>query len=82
MPKTLMLERVSPELSAEEFFAKYVSKRRPVILTGLIDDVAFQGRNWVGNRVACTLWSLTNADFVAKSRQTSTIWREKPETWR
>lgn len=55
MPKTLMLERVSPELSAEEFFAKYVSNRRPVILTGLIDDAAFQGQNWVGDRVTCML---------------------------
>ncbi|KAI1787097.1 Clavaminate synthase-like protein [Ganoderma leucocontextum] len=44
--KKLKLERVDPTLSAEDFFAKYVSKRRPVILTGLLDDPAFQGRKW------------------------------------
>ncbi|KAI0640863.1 Clavaminate synthase-like protein [Trametes meyenii] len=46
MPKTQQLERVSPTLSAEEFFSKYVSKRRPVVLTGLLDDPSFQGRKW------------------------------------
>ncbi|KAI0665513.1 Clavaminate synthase-like protein [Trametes maxima] len=46
MPQTLQLERVSPGLSAEEFFSKYVSKRRPVVLTGLLDDPSFQGRKW------------------------------------
>ncbi|OJT14557.1 JmjC domain-containing protein 4 [Trametes pubescens] len=54
MSKTSILERVSPELSAEEFFAKYVSSRRPVILTGLLDDAAFKGRKW------------TDLDYLAK----------------
>ncbi|PIL26363.1 hypothetical protein GSI_12119 [Ganoderma sinense ZZ0214-1] len=46
MVKKLKLERINPDLSAEEFFSKYVSKRRPVVLTGLLDDPAFEGRKW------------------------------------
>ncbi|KAH9900715.1 Clavaminate synthase-like protein [Cubamyces lactineus] len=53
MPKKLHLERVSPVLSATEFFARYVSKRTPVIITGLLDDPSFQGRKW------------TNLDYLA-----------------
>ena len=47
MVKKLKLERIDPGVPAEEFFSKYVSKRRPVILTGLLDDDAFGGRKWV-----------------------------------
>ncbi|KAI0776537.1 cupin-like domain-containing protein [Trametes elegans] len=46
MPEKLQLERVSPDLPAKEFFAKYVSSRKPVIITGLLDDPTFQGRKW------------------------------------
>ncbi|KAH9852873.1 Clavaminate synthase-like protein [Lenzites betulinus] len=46
MPKTLQLERILPSLPAEEFFLKYVSKRKPVIVSGLLDDATFLGRKW------------------------------------
>ncbi|KAM5534131.1 hypothetical protein V8D89_012151 [Ganoderma adspersum] len=46
MVKKLGLERIDPNVSAEQFFSKYVSKRRPVILTGLLDDPTFEGRKW------------------------------------
>ncbi|KAI0742244.1 cupin-like domain-containing protein [Daedaleopsis nitida] len=42
----LSIERVDPALSAEEFFSRYVSKRRPVIITGLIDDPSFKVGIW------------------------------------
>ena len=45
--KKLQLERIAPDLPAREFFSKYVSKRRPVVLSGLLDDPTFQGRKWV-----------------------------------
>ncbi|GJE92988.1 cupin-like domain-containing protein [Phanerochaete sordida] len=35
-----------PSVSAEEFFSKYISKRVPVIVKGLLDDADFKGRNW------------------------------------
>ncbi|KAI0328819.1 Clavaminate synthase-like protein [Cubamyces sp. BRFM 1775] len=54
MPRKLQLERVSPEVPATEFFAKYVSKRTPVIITGLLDDPSFRGRKWM------------NLDYLAK----------------
>lgn len=47
MPKTLQLESIDPGLSAREFFSKYVSKRQPVVLKGLLDDHAFKGKKWV-----------------------------------
>ncbi|KAI0632596.1 cupin-like domain-containing protein [Trametes polyzona] len=46
MPQKLQLDRVSPDVSAEEFFKTYVSKRRPVIISGLLDDPSFQGQKW------------------------------------
>ncbi|CDO75153.1 hypothetical protein BN946_scf184590.g10 [Trametes cinnabarina] len=54
MPKTLQLERISPDISAKEFFSSYVSKRRPVIVSGLLDDPSFQGPKW------------TDLDYLAK----------------
>ncbi|EJF58902.1 Clavaminate synthase-like protein [Dichomitus squalens LYAD-421 SS1] len=46
MPDKLKLERIAPSTSAQDFFTKYVSKRRPVIISGLLDDPSFQGRKW------------------------------------
>ncbi|KAI9060374.1 Clavaminate synthase-like protein [Trametes sanguinea] len=46
MPKKLQLERISPGVTAEEFFSKYVSQRKPVIVSGLLDDASFYGRKW------------------------------------
>ncbi|KAI8992729.1 cupin-like domain-containing protein [Trametes punicea] len=54
MPEQLQLERVPPDIPAKEFFSKYVSKRTPVIISGLLDDPSFQGRKW------------TNLDYLAK----------------
>ncbi len=47
MPKKLKLERVDPGTSAEEFFSRFVSKRKPVVLSGLLDDATFKGKQWV-----------------------------------
>ncbi|RPD58645.1 Clavaminate synthase-like protein [Lentinus tigrinus ALCF2SS1-7] len=46
MPKKLKLERIDPSTSAEEFFSNFVSKRKPVVLRGLLNDNAFKGRQW------------------------------------
>ncbi|RDX43373.1 Clavaminate synthase-like protein [Lentinus brumalis] len=46
MPKKLKLERVDPGTSAEEFFSRFVSKRKPVVLSGLLDDATFKGKQW------------------------------------
>ncbi|OSC98320.1 Clavaminate synthase-like protein [Trametes coccinea BRFM310] len=54
MPKHLQLERISPDTSAEKFFSEYVSQRKPVIVSGLLDDASFQGRKW------------TNLDYLAQ----------------
>ena len=72
MVKKLKLERIDPNVSAEEFFSKYVSKRQPVILTGLLDDPAFQGRKWVRfrrNRVfvaQCFISGQTDLSYLSK----------------
>ncbi|KAH9926622.1 Clavaminate synthase-like protein [Epithele typhae] len=47
MPKRhLQLARIDPSISAQDFYAEYISKRRPVILTGLLDDTSFKGEKW------------------------------------
>ena len=51
MVKKLKLERIDPGTEAEKFFTNFVSKRKPVVLTGLLDDPAFKGKQWV--------WSIT-----------------------
>ncbi|KAI0692249.1 cupin-like domain-containing protein [Cerioporus squamosus] len=45
-PKKLQLDRIDPSISAEEFFSQFVSKRKPVVLRGLLDDTTFKGRQW------------------------------------
>ena len=40
------LSRVSPSISAEQFFADYVNKRRPCIITGLFDDETWRRDAW------------------------------------
>ncbi|KAI0753820.1 cupin-like domain-containing protein [Fomes fomentarius] len=44
--KKPQLERIPPSLPAHDFFSRYVSKRKPVIVSGLLDDPAFQGTKW------------------------------------
>ncbi|EKM52738.1 uncharacterized protein PHACADRAFT_211957 [Phanerochaete carnosa HHB-10118-sp] len=46
MGKYPKLGNTLPTASAEDFFSKYISKRLPVIVKGLLDDEHFKGRNW------------------------------------
>jgi len=40
------LGHVDPDITADEFFSQYVSKRQPVIIKGLPDDPSFQAQKW------------------------------------
>lgn len=41
------LDGILPSVSAEDFFARFVSTRTPVVIQGLPDDAAFKARSWV-----------------------------------
>lgn len=45
------LDTVLPSVDAADFFSTYISKRKPVVIKGLLDDAAFKGRNWVSTLV-------------------------------
>lgn len=38
---------IIPNVPADEFFKNFVSRRRPAIIKGLLDDEAFKARQWV-----------------------------------
>ncbi|KAI0920164.1 hypothetical protein AcV5_009977 [Taiwanofungus camphoratus] len=47
------LDRIDPSTTAQNLFLEYISKRRPVIIRGLPDDMSFQAQKW------------TNMDYLA-----------------
>lgn len=38
---------IVPNVPADEFFKNFVSRRRPAIIKGLLDDETFKARQWV-----------------------------------
>ncbi|PCH42780.1 Clavaminate synthase-like protein [Wolfiporia cocos MD-104 SS10] len=46
MVTTLDVERIEASIPAAEFFEKFVSKRKPVVLNGLPDDPSFKAQRW------------------------------------
>ncbi|KZT05153.1 Clavaminate synthase-like protein [Laetiporus sulphureus 93-53] len=40
------VDHITPGIAAETFFKDYISRRRPVVLSGLPDDASFQATKW------------------------------------
>ena len=43
------LKKIPPSLAAKAFFDDFVFKRQPVVISGLIDDEGFKGKDWVSS---------------------------------
>ena len=44
-----LTERVSPKVAPEEFFTKYVARRRPAVFDGLLADEQWKGGQWTAS---------------------------------
>ena len=57
---------IVPNVPADEFFKNFVSRRRPAIIKGLLDDEAFKARQWV----CCVNPKIQLSHFADLKRQT------------